>query len=93
MIKVIAGALTAGFLDWFLEHLWEIGLVTYPQIEELPPIDDWIPLIAGASVLALGEGLENKDIKEFGIGMVAYSAGMILHHILLRNVSWKIKKH
>jgi hypothetical protein len=90
MIKVVAGALTAGFIDWFLEHLWEIGLVTYPQIEELPPLDDWIPLIIGVSTLALGK--ENKDIVEFGIGMTAYSVAMILHHTLLRNISWKIKK-
>ena len=91
MIKIFAGALTAGFLDWILEHLYEVGLVRYPQIEELPPLDDWIPLAAGASVLALGSGFKNKDVEEFGIGMTAYSAAMILHHTLLRNISWRMK--
>lgn len=84
ILKVIGGAGIIGLFDWVLEHIWEKSgkPKKFPWIETpIAPMDD---LLLG--IPAIGLYFVDKDV---GKGAIGYWLGMLIHHALLRQITWK----
>ena len=90
----LAGALVAGLIDWALEDAWHKAgkPKRFPWIEltkSLPPVDDWLVLLSSLFMYGYGVLSGVKEIQEMGEGALAYSVGMLTHHTLLRNITYR----
>jgi len=54
--------------------------------ERLPSLDDWIVAAAPGIATLLGALTGNKDLFMTGFGGSLYGGGMLLHHIITRNL-------
>jgi len=98
MAVELLGAAIAGLLDWALEHNWEKQKrqgIAQPEPKWLykdTPIggvDDIIVMSTGMVAYLAGMLSKSDFFERLGAGMAAYGVGMILHHTLLRQITWK----
>jgi hypothetical protein len=87
------GAATMGTLDWLLEdacyrYNMHNKFPYVAPIPQLPPVDDWALLGTSLATLGVGELIKNKDVANFGLGATLYTGAMMLHHTLLRSITW-----
>jgi len=90
MVDYLVGSLAGGIIDWILEHMVMKGQFAIPELpQEVPPFDDWLSLLIALAIAVAGVATRRKAIENIGKGALIYNVGMIIHHTLLRNVTWK----
>jgi len=90
--ELLGGAGATAAFDGILQSVflsnpdYWTGKFPFVGIKELPPLDDWIVAGVPGLVALLGALTGNKDLFRAGVGGGLYGGGMLLHHIIVRNL-------
>jgi hypothetical protein len=91
--ELVGGAGATATLDGILQSVfltnpdyWRTQFLYWEFMKELPPVDDWIVAGVPGFLALLGALTGNKDLFRAGVGGGLYGGGMLLHHIIVRNL-------
>jgi hypothetical protein len=91
--EFMGGAGGTAALDGILQSVfmtnpdyWRGQFPFWEFMKELPPVDDWIVAGVPGFLALLGALTGNKDLFRVAVGGGLYGGGMLLHHIIVRNL-------